>query len=99
MIKLDTTPKKLIVAGVIVAIGVLMLNKYLKSLPKPVNPDLPAEANKDLKLSKGMRGLEVGLLQKELGGLVVDGIFGEKTEKRLVEVKGVKEITLNDLVW
>ena len=98
MIKLDSTPKKLIVAGALVVVGYLMIAKYLKSLPKPVNPDLPAEPKNDLKLSKGMRGLEVGLLQKKLGGLVVDGIFGEKTEKRLVEVKGVKEITLNDLV-
>ena len=65
-------------------------------MPKPVNPDLPAEANNDLKLSKGMRGLEVGLLQKKLGGLVVDGIFGQKTEDKLMQVKGVKEITLNN---
>ena len=44
-----------------------------------------------------MRGLEVGLLQKKLGGLVVDGVFGQKTEDKLMQVKGVKEITLNDL--
>jgi hypothetical protein len=96
MIKLDTTPKKLIVAGALVVIGYIMVSKWLHSLPKPVNPDLPAEANKDLKLSKGMRGLEVGLLQKKLGGLVVDGEFGQKTEDKLVQVKGVKEITLNN---
>lgn len=97
MINLDSKPKKLIVAGALVVIGYLMIAKYLHSLPKPVNPDLPAQANNDLKLSKGMRGLEVGLLQKKLGGLVVDGIFGQKTEDKLMQVKGVKEITLNNL--
>lgn len=96
MVKLDSTPKKLVVAGALVVIGAILIGKWLKSLPKPVNPDLPAEANNDLKLSKGMRGLEVGLLQKKLGGLVVDGIFGQKTEDKLFQVKGVKEITLND---
>jgi hypothetical protein len=93
---LDSKPKKLIVAGALVVIGYLMIGKWLHSLPKPVNPDLPAEANKDLNLSKGMRGLEVGLLQKQLGGLIVDGVFGQKTEDKLVQLKGVKEITLND---
>jgi hypothetical protein len=97
MIKLDSKPKKLIVAGALVVIGYLMIGKWLHSLPKPVNPDLPAEGNNALKLSKGMRGLEVGLLQKKLGGLVVDGVFGQKTEDKLMQVKGVKEITLNDL--
>jgi hypothetical protein len=97
MIKLDSTPKKLVVAGALVVIGVWMVGKWLHSLPKPVNPDLPAEGNNALKLSKGMRGLEVGLLQKKLGGLVVDGVFGQKTEDKLMQVKGVKEITLNDL--
>jgi len=97
MKKLDSTPKKLVVAGALVVIGVWMVGKWLHSLPKPVNPDLPAEGNNALKLSKGMRGLEVGLLQKKLGGLVVDGIFGQKTEDKLMQVKGVKEITLNDL--
>lgn len=96
MINLDSKSKKLIVAGAIVVIGYLMVSKYLHSLPKPVNPDLPVEANKDLKLSKGMRGLEVGLLQKKLGGLLVDGIFGQKTEDKLMQVKGVKEISLNN---
>ena len=97
MINLDSTPKKLIVAGALVVIGYLMISKYIHSLPKPVNPNLPAEANKDLKLSKGMKGLEVGLLQKKLGGLLVDGVFGQKTEDKLMQVKGVKEITLNNL--
>lgn len=97
MVKLDSTPKKLVVAGALVVIGAILIGKWLHSLPKPVNPDLPAEANNDLKLSKGMRGLEVGLLQKKLGGLVVDGIFGQKTEDKLMQVKGVKEITLKEL--
>lgn len=97
MVKLDSTPKKLVVAGALVVIGAILIGKWLHSLPKPVNPDLPAEANNDLKLSKGMRGLEVGLLQKKLGGLVVDGIFGQKTEDKLMQVKGVKEISLKEL--
>jgi hypothetical protein len=37
------------------------------------------------------------LLQKELGNLAVDGIFGVKTQARLKELKGVSLITLNQL--
>jgi hypothetical protein len=31
------------------------------------------------------------------GGLVVDGIFGQKTEDKLMQVEGLKEITLKEL--
>lgn len=52
-----------------------------------------ADWNKILK--KGSKGIEVIILQKALKQLVVDGDFGNKTEARLKNVVGVKEISLN----
>ena len=55
-------------------------------------------------MKKEVRGIEVQTLQAKLNQqsaalkfdmLVVDGIFGEKTETALMTVKGVKEITLS----
>jgi hypothetical protein len=98
---LDKKKKIILVSVGIVLLGVIIINKWLKNLPKATNPDLPpvigavADKNKVLKL--GSKGLEVGLLQKALGSLQVDGIFGAKTEARLKDVKGVSEITLNEL--
>ena len=46
-------------------------------------------------LKKGVTGFEVKQLQSWLGGIDVDGDFGPATEARLLEVKGVKEVTLS----
>lgn len=58
--------------------------------------------NMGLNLRNGSRGQEVSILQTLLNGdganppLVVDGIFGAKTEAALFKIKGVKEIRLKD---
>ena len=46
----------------------------------------------------GVKGLVInkGVVFVE-GLFIVDGVFGQKTEDKLMQVKGVKEITLNDL--
>ena len=98
---LDKKKKVILVSVAIVLLGVIIINKWLKNLPKATNPSLPpvigAVADKTKVLKLGSKGLEVGLLQKALGDLKVDGVFGAKTEARLNDVKGVSEITLNDL--
>lgn len=48
-------------------------------------------------LKQGVRGQEVAELQRRLGSLSIDGIFGPKTEARLKSAKGVTQITLNQL--
>ena len=90
-----------VIAVVVIIAGLYFVNKWLHNLPKPVNPDLPPEtksnaiSDRNKMLSLGSRGLEVGILQNKLGGLVIDGVFGEKTKAKLLNVKGVSEISLN----
>jgi hypothetical protein len=66
-----------------------------EGLKQPNQITSPPKANYDLKVAKGDKGLEVGILQKSLKGLDVDGDFGEGTEARLFEVTGTKSTTLN----
>jgi hypothetical protein len=71
------------------------------SLPElatpPIAPKLKAlPLNKALVLKRGSRGAEVKALQKQLGS-VPDGVFGQKTENKLLQIKGVKQISLNAL--
>lgn len=86
-----------------VLIGAYLVFDYLKNNKKPLadsNTSITPKAsliNKDKVLAKGSKGAEVALLQNTLGSLVIDGDFGEKTEKRLLQVKGVSKITLNEL--
>lgn len=56
---------------------------------------LPPSINKDKVVSKGSTGLEVKELQKLMGNLTADGVFGSKTEARLFQLKGVKSISIN----
>lgn len=87
----------LIGGGVLVALYIFN-KKSFKGTSQDANIDEPsAVADKDKYLSLGSTGLEVMLLQKELGNLAVDGIFGVKTQARLKEVKGISLITLNQL--
>ena len=67
-------------------------SKPVSTVNDVVLPTTTLDFNKVLKY--GVRGDEVKELQQRLGGLVVDGIFGPKTEARLKAIKGVKEITL-----
>lgn len=95
----------IVIASGLVIGGVYLITKWLHNLPKPKNPVFENDtttkapiklADKDKVLSKGSKGLEVGLLQNKMGGVVIDGIFGDKTEKRLMDLKGVSKISLNE---
>jgi hypothetical protein len=65
-------------------------------LPPPPPPPPIKTINKNLLLKQGSKGDEVKELQKLLGGLTIDGIFGNATKNRLFTIKGVSEITLNN---
>jgi peptidoglycan hydrolase-like protein with peptidoglycan-binding domain len=92
--------KKYALIGGGVLVVLYIINKLLNSSPKPPSP-MEVEPNalidEDKVLSKGSLGIEVEKLQEKLGNLVVDGIFGVKTEARLKAVKGVDKITLREL--
>lgn len=62
--------------------------------PPPSAPPTPKTINKALILKNGSKGIEVAELQKLLG-ITTDGIFGNNTEKALLAVKGVSQISLN----
>jgi LPXTG-motif cell wall-anchored protein len=57
------------------------------------NPTQKSDWNKILK--KGSKGNEVKVLQKALRQLDVDGDFGSGTEKRLIAVTGLNQISIN----
>lgn len=63
--------------------------KSTTSIPQNVKPDW----HKILK--KGSKGIEVRTLQKALKKVDVDGDFGIGTEKRLKQVTGLTEISVN----
>lgn len=104
------TKKYLIIGGVALVI-IVAINKWLKSMPKAINSDAYAGLNMDMVLSKGSTGDEVSELQRVLinqygadlgysGGNKdgIDGQFGSMTEKALLDAKGVKEISLKQLL-
>ena len=99
----------LIGAGVV--IGAYAIYRYFKSRPTPVNSEDFAKLDLDKVLSKGSSGDEVFELQRilvnqygaDLGftGFDKDGIdgeFGSMTEKALLDAKGVKEISLRQIL-
>jgi hypothetical protein len=103
--------KKYWIIGGIALIVVLALNKWIKSMPKPINSDAYAGLELDMVLSKGSTGDEVFELQRilvnqygaDLGftGFDKDGIdgeFGGMTERALLDAKGVKQITLRQII-
>lgn len=49
-------------------------------------------------LKKGCKGDDVKELQKALGGLTVDGIFGENTKKRVKQFQKVQKLTADGIV-
>jgi hypothetical protein len=100
-----------LIAGVVVLVGGFVINKWLKSMPKPINSDAYAGLNLDMVLSKGSNGSEVAELQRILvnqynadlgftGGDKdgIDGDFGSMTEKALLKAKGVKQISLKQII-
>lgn len=109
---LTANQKKYLIIGGVALISIIILNKWIHSLPKPQNPDLPAtdELDEEIILKKGSKGDEVSELQRillkdysaNLGGTGdnkdgVDGDFGVLTEVALKKAKGVNEIALKDL--
>ena len=103
--------KKYWIIGGIALVVIIGLNKWLKSLPQSINSDAYAGLNLDSVLSKGSTGDEVAELQRilvnqygaDLGftGFDKDGIdgeFGGMTEKALFDAKGVKQITLRQII-
>jgi hypothetical protein len=105
------SPNKLLIVGVILLVGGFAINKWLKSMPKPINSDAFEGLDLDMVLSKGSNGSEVSELQKillnqynaDLGftGVEKDGVdgdFGTMTEKALLKVKGVKQISLKEFL-
>lgn len=106
----DNTNKYLIIGAVAVVV-VWGINKWLKSMPQTINSDAYAGLNLNTILSKGSTGDEVSELQRilinqygaDLGytGANKDGIdgeFGSATEKSLLNAKGVKQISLKELL-
>ena len=63
-----------------------------KVKPKKVKHNL----TKTLKV--GSKGKMVEILQKQLGGLVVDGIFGEKTEAKVKQFQKKHKLTVDGIV-
>jgi hypothetical protein len=109
---LDAKQKKYLLIGGAVVLGVYLISKWLKSMPKPQNPDLEAtpELDREIVLSKGSKGAEVSELQRTLlkdysaklgdTGINKDGVdgdFGLLTEVALKKAKGVTEIALKEL--
>jgi len=106
----DNTNKYIMIGFGVVVLGFL-LNKYLKKTPKPIESDAYAGLDLDKVLSKGSAGDEVAQLQTILvdtygadlgftGGEKdgIDGQFGSLTENALLEAKGVKKISLKQLI-
>jgi hypothetical protein len=106
----DKTNKYLIIGLVAIAV-VWGIDKYLKSRPKPINSDEYSDLDLNTILSKGSKGAEVSELQRilvdqygaDLGysGVErngIDGDFGSLTENALLQAKGVKEISLKQIL-
>ena len=97
-----TKNKALIISGLLIALGGFYIYKNMKknkavAVPEtPETPETPENTIDTQKvLSIGSTGEEVKRLQTALkGGLVVDGIFGALTEKRLKAVTGQTSISL-----
>ena len=106
----ENTKKYLIVGGIALLV-VIVLNKVIRSITVPAIPEGYSKLNMDMVLSKGSTGDEVAELQRilideydaDLGFTGVDrngvdGEFGSMTEKALLNAKGVKEISLKQIL-
>jgi hypothetical protein len=103
--------KKYLIIGTVALVVFYGINKWLKKMPTAINDDAYAGLNMTKVLSKGSKGDEVSELQRilinqysaDLGysGANKDGIdgeFGAMTEKALLDAKGVKQISLKQLL-
>jgi hypothetical protein len=105
---MNKTTKYILIGASVV--GVLYLIKYLTNKSKKPSAEQELTLDKTLVLEKGATGSEVAELQRilkyDFGKNIgftgvdkdgVDGDFGNLTETALMEVKGVKKITLNEM--
>lgn len=105
------SPNKLLIVGLILLVGGWGINKWLKSMPKPINSDAYEGMDLDMVLSKGSKGKEVSELQRILVNQYgadlgftgadkdgIDGDFGTMTENALLKAKSVKQISLKQLL-
>ena len=53
---------------------------------------------KDLSGKKGCKGNDVKELQLTLGGLTVDGVFGDKTKARVMTYQKAHKLTVDGVV-
>jgi hypothetical protein len=101
---MKTENKDLIVGGAILVIGGIIY--YFSNKKEEIVEEIPADIpvpnvikpvvlNRNLLLKVGARGKEVVELQRLLGGLTTDGVFGNGTKNKLFETKGIYETTLN----
>ena len=78
----------------------LMGRAYTKTAPAAPPPTTahPLEQYASLVLRLGSRGDAVVALQKALGGLTADGVFGSGTEARVKEFQRSKDLTADGVV-
>ena len=97
---MDTKKKAIIVSAILIGLGgyYIYINMKSKSLvADEVGSDSESTFDSTKVLSKGSTGDEVKSLQKALkGGLVVDGIFGDLTEKRLKAITGKTSVSIKE---
>lgn len=94
------TNENLIIAGIAAAAIALVAfvgrkkqaSGIIDEMPGDSSP-IPAVLDRNLVLKQGVRGNEVKELQRLLG-VAQDGIFGPITENALMQLKGVRQITL-----
>lgn len=106
---MDAKTKKYLIVGGAILLVAYGYRTLMRKLNKPTEEQM-SMLDKDLLLEKGSQGSEVAELQRRLKedfgkylgetGIDKDGIdgdFGTLTETALLEAKGVKKITLNQL--
>lgn len=106
---MDAKTKKYLIVGGAILLVAYGYRTLMRKLNKPTEEEM-AMLDKDMVLEKGSKGSEVAELQRRLKedfgkylgetGIDKDGIdgdFGTLTETALLEAKGVKKITLNQL--
>jgi len=106
---MNATTKKYLTIGAVIILGAYLVKYAIKKFKQP-SAEQEAMFDKTIVLEKGSTGSEVAELQrilkydfgKNIGGTGidkdgVDGDFGALTETALMDVKGVKKITLNEM--
>jgi len=97
---MNTKKKALIVSGLLIAVGGYYIYKNMSKKSGSAEEIIAEDTlifDTTKVLSKGSTGEEVKSLQKALkGGLVVDGIFGALTEKRLKAITGKTSISIRE---